>query len=466
MASRLLHIALLSFSAIFILSFLGVALLSMGNGMPLEWMEGQMMAQAQRAAGGQALYVAPSVGYVPLIYPPLYFYVVGFLSLFAGLHFWVGRLVSILAVVVCAGLLGAWAGKQDQKRSTALITVGLFFATYALSGRWFDLVRVDSLFMLLAFAGLYVLQECAGLRSAVVAGLLFAAAFFTKQTLLLMAGPALLAALWVAPKRGMVALGVFAVAAGAGVALWEHASGGWFGFYVLRLPAGHGLFDDYALRFGLMMAPTLILLVVAFTGLWVRARTQRRIALQQGAVLAGCILASGVSAVHMGAYLNVLMPMYAGLALASGWALSGVPVLRPVLAVQFALLLYNPVPLVPGTAVEKANGQFLEEVAQLQGKVFIPEYPFLPQEGAEYFGMGGYDILRAHLSGADAQAQAQLQQDLHAAFDQRRYSAVITGCIFNPSYLGDSYRFVRHMTETAFVAGSIAGCNDLYVLAP
>src|SRR5215475_2701148 len=41
----------------------------------LEQLEGNSLVEVRRILAGQALYPAPSVGYVPDGYPPLYFYV-------------------------------------------------------------------------------------------------------------------------------------------------------------------------------------------------------------------------------------------------------------------------------------------------------------------------------------------------------------------------------------------------------
>ena len=79
----------------------------------LEWMEGGMLLHASRVANGQAIYVPPSIDFIPFIYPPMYPWLVGGLSnLGLPLDYTLGRAVSIAGVALAGAVLAAAVRKE------------------------------------------------------------------------------------------------------------------------------------------------------------------------------------------------------------------------------------------------------------------------------------------------------------------------------------------------------------------
>ena len=81
--------------------YLYVALRQLGYPYELEWMEGGSVEIVGRVLHGQALYVAPSLHYVPYTYPPLYFWVSALVAKMTGLSFLPLRLVSFVSSLGC-----------------------------------------------------------------------------------------------------------------------------------------------------------------------------------------------------------------------------------------------------------------------------------------------------------------------------------------------------------------------------
>ena len=53
----------------------------------LEWMEGAGLVQVRHLLAGKTFYVPPSIDFIPLIYPPLYFYASAIITKLIGLGF-------------------------------------------------------------------------------------------------------------------------------------------------------------------------------------------------------------------------------------------------------------------------------------------------------------------------------------------------------------------------------------------
>ena len=62
-------------ASLYPLAYLVIALTRLSYPFELEWMEGGSVVHVQRILDGQALYVTPSLTFVPFIYSPFYFYV-------------------------------------------------------------------------------------------------------------------------------------------------------------------------------------------------------------------------------------------------------------------------------------------------------------------------------------------------------------------------------------------------------
>ncbi len=200
-AARAARLAAAAAGAVALAAYLYVALSRIGYPFALEWLEGNSLVEVRRILAGQQLYTPPGAGYVPDGYPPLYFAVAAAAARVLGPSYLALRLVSLVSSLTCFGLLAALVRRETGSVAAGTAAAGLFAATYFATGTWFDVARVDSLFLALSVAGLYAARRMRGPGGAVAAGVLLAAAVLTKQTGLA-EGIAVLAVLLAGPRRG------------------------------------------------------------------------------------------------------------------------------------------------------------------------------------------------------------------------------------------------------------------------
>jgi hypothetical protein len=82
-------------------SYLFIALSRLDYPFTVEWLEGNSLVEVHRILAGQPLYPAPSAGYVPDGYPPLYFAVSAAAARVLGLSYLPLRLVSVVSSLAC-----------------------------------------------------------------------------------------------------------------------------------------------------------------------------------------------------------------------------------------------------------------------------------------------------------------------------------------------------------------------------
>ena len=422
----------------------------------LEWLEGGMVLHAERLARGEPLYLAPSVDWTPFLYPPGFPAVVAVVTRLTGADaLLVGRLVSLLSTLGSAGVLAALVRRRGG--GPAALWAGLaFLGTYALSGFWFDLCRVDALAHLLFVAGAALLLGGeAGPRPTagrglldLVAGLLVAASLLTKQT-------GLAAAAALIPAIGMQARWralLFATGLAGGtiipVLLLQSATEGWFWTYVVTVPAAHPVPWSRAVAACGELARSLpvaavVLALIPFVPRSLVTRILPGTSTPSGrwrinpwllpglATLATCVWARA----HAGSYDNVFLGAhwFAILALAFLWgrcfalplaadlARAVRTLAAAALGLQALLCLYDPRPVTPARDAAERHEALRLLLSRAPGEIFFPDRPLLAARagtGHHAHGMALSDLRRAALAGAPA-------PDLEALWATRRFAAVV-----------------------------------------
>ena len=450
------------------LAFLYVAISTLNYPFNLEWMEGHTVDIVQRIREGKPIYAKPTLEYIPYIYTPYYFYVSAFVSLFTGVGFFPARLVSLLATLGSTAVLYHWIRRENGDKLTACVAAGLFLATYKISGRWFDVARIDSLNVFLMVAGMYVFYFRQNLGGALLAAFLFSAAFFTKQSTALALAPPLLAVLLIHTRHGFITIAVTAALCLIGCAYFEYVSDGWFSFYVYDVPAGHGSFRYMIKNFwtGDIYRPLKIALALALFAAVMLWRQGKRSWLWYMALMAGLIGSSYAARIHSFGHVNVLIPAHWALALMSGLALHhasrlthtaalAVPCL---LAVQFYVLYYDPSRQIPSEKSIEQGYRFLDEVAKIPGDILFSELQYIQTRVGKKpysIGMSGFDIFRSNLKEKNY-VKRELQKELADAIKNKRFSAVITGRFIRIFELKGNYRLERAIDyPQEYVTGAV-----------
>jgi hypothetical protein len=422
--------------------YLVIALDRLGYPFALELLESNSLVEVHRILAGQQLYAAPTVSYVPDGYPPLYFGICAAAASVLGQSYLPLRLVSLISSLACFAITARLVHRETGSAPAGMAAAGLLAATYFAADTWFDVARVDSLFLALSVAGLYAARWMRRPRGAIAAGLLLAAAFLTKQTGLA-EGVAVLGALACGPRRRLAVPAALAYAAviGASTLALGLASHGWYVYYVFEQMSQHALSAAAAGQFWTRyLLPTLGLAIGAVL------LGARRMSL---VLLAGCaaLVVEAFSAlVHTGGGVNDLLPAYLVVALLAGLAMGGRPdfllgswvewgkagryatTVAGVLVIAQMAVLAAGVHLnqaIPSGADRAAGLRLTAGLRTLGGTIAIPADPALalmaglPEVEDQ---LATVDVLRA----SDPAAQASFTRSVATAVATQRFTVIIT----------------------------------------
>lgn len=360
-------------------------------------MEGASLLQVMRLLYDQPLYTQPSLDYIPLIYPPVYFYVSALAAKLLGLGFTALRLVSALAFLGCLVLIFQSIHSVTQNLFSALVGVGFFAATYPLSGIWFDVARVDTLFVFFCLTAIWFSSRNS-VSDIVFSGLFWTLAVFTKQTALL---PLVCCYTYLlltdfqrnyirAAVTGLLGVTVFAVC------IWQW--GEWFYYFVFYLPIFHESQDqlsDILYSLSQLILPVLLAMLISTSPfvldrrLW-QSHEHRRYYGFMTCVMFGLSFAGRL---NLGGYTNVYLPAHAMLAVMLGlgldWWRTRLQTSAPQRAnlfksvvyifclVQFLSTSYDPRWVIPTKSYEESWSRMESVIAASDGTVLFPELNYL-----------------------------------------------------------------------------------------
>ncbi len=355
----------------------------------LDWFEGPMLEQTLRVLSGRPIYVAPSVAYVPLVYPPLFNYAAAAMSAVVGPGFAALRAVSALAAAATLLMLGAWVTRETGRRSAGFLAAATYAAGQHLAESWLDIGRSDSLFLSLVFAGAWIYRSRSpGKPAAIAAGAMWALAFLCKQSAPVVLGPLLV---WLAARegaRGWYAIVTFATLSATGALALDAASGGWFRYYTFVVPRKFSIDPALAVRFLIEMSPLLPAIALGIAGAWTQLRNGSRGVGFHLTFVLGLVLSSWQLRLYPGAGGNVLLTAVLGVALAAGLGFGWLAA-RPALSarsrwgiglamcVQLALLLHNPLSEMPRSQDRLAGEGLVSRLKQSAGPIYVSSHPYL-----------------------------------------------------------------------------------------
>ena len=428
-------------------SALVTAVLRVSYPFDIDFIEDGMLMQAWRVTNGLPIYVEPSGAFAPHVYMPLYTWLGGLLLAVTGPSLAPLRLLSLAATLVSAGLI-TWIGRRES--DTWLIAVAggaLYLAGYRIVGGWYDLARVDALFMALTLAGLAAVIYWR--RSAVgqlAAALLLALAYLTKQNGLYFGVIAAGYLLATEGRRGLVFTGAFAFLVAVPTALLNAASQGWFMTYVFGIALasptewqralyslGTEIFGDMGVLAALFVALAAILLV-----------RYRQFALREQPWLLfipAAILASVLGRASVGGARNQLMQAYALLCLtpallwrelsrrsANRWVR---PALELAVVAQLCLTLVSPVGrliepapaqrYLPTAAMREAGERFIAHLSATPGDVLVLLHPYYALKAGKEPAAQIQALWHARWRGREP-----LPADLVSRIENREYAEIIS----------------------------------------
>ncbi len=387
-------IFLVAAAVFYILLFCAVFLLRFGHPFELSWLEALVFEHVQRVRAGLPLFVEPTFGFVPLIYTPLYYYLCAALAPVSG-GLPALRAVSFGCTIGSMLLITLLVRRETNSIFSGVLATGLFAATYKLSGFWMDLARIDSMMLFFFLAGLYSARSSRK-GSSVLAGLLFGAAFLTKQSALFGIAPALVAVFWHRRSAGLTQAGTALAIAAVASLVWNISSHGWYRFYAFTLPSHHEIAPGLILHFAtdIFLLPICVALLF---GVWYFLAPPSKASVEAKWIYAlitlGAMSGGALSLAKWGGYLNAMLMPHALVSILFGLgfqsaleSLRSLPEsLRPrvkiltqlAALIQFVALIYNPMQAIPSAQEARTAWSLVSKVRDLPGEVFIPDQPYL-----------------------------------------------------------------------------------------
>ena len=432
-ASRWLSACIVALSALFLLLFLYAAYRRLRYPFEVEWIESGMAIAVMRLLHGQPLYTAPTLDYTPYLYAPLYFYVSAFVARFTSTSMMALRLVSVLSTLGSCGVIFAFVYTEGRRKLPAVAAAGLYVACYAIAAQFFDIGRVDAMFVFLLLLALLAQRR----GHVVLAAVCWALTLQTKQTVLPIA-VFILCAEWQRPRRMVAGLATFAGITAVTMAWINHATGGWYLYFLFKVAGSLlivwrqvALFLPHA-----VMAPFGVALVVIVASLLLRPPRLRSGSTSfylfvTVALVGGIWFVAG----HGGASANAFLPVYAWVAIVFGVALSRsleadasasllTTGLLAATVVQLLALLYNPGQYIPTAETLAARRGFVAQLQAIPGKVFLVDHSLdavlagrTPNAEGEAYGA----IVDLHRGTVSLNFDAEFK----AAYRNHAYTAVV-----------------------------------------
>ncbi len=422
----------------------------------LEWMEGGILLHIQRVMDGLPLYVQPSLDFTPYIYPPLYYYVCAGFAVVLGNSFFTARIVSLLATLGCFTLIYLIVYKRTRDITTSLAAVGLYACTYRLSGYWFEIARVDSLFLFFLLCGLYTFISNRSSVRNYLTPLFFTLAFLTKQTAIIGIGGIAIATFL--NRRGFerIRITLVSVALVILITVWmNQQTDGWFFYYVFQVPDNHLFISPVLIAFWtLFLTAAAVFCILPFV--YPIEKFNRHLIKKIPWELVALIFMGYVSKLHWGGYRNVLMPAYAALAISFGFGFHeffrsrirknwGYVLIAVCTLFQLSQLGYYHWQAIPSTASKRQGEQLLQTISQYRGPVFFPSQPwflFQTKHETQAQEMAIYDVISNDESN---RVNERIEKDFLNRVENRYYEAIITNdstFLLKPEHFYSYYQLV------------------------
>jgi hypothetical protein len=445
---KLVQACIVALAVLLPLLFLYAAVRRMRYPFEVEWIESGMLVSVLRIAHGQGLYVAPTLDFVPFLYAPLYLYISAAMERLTGGGYFALRLLSTVATLGGCATIYALVRCETERRLAALAGAALYAGCYAIAGGFFDIGRVDSLFVCLVLLALLAQRR----QHPVVAALVWVLAFQTKQTALPLAVLVLLAE-WPRPRRMAAALATLLGVAWLSVLLLDHATGGWYSFYLFHLSGALPIVGrQVALFLPVMVVQPLAIAWVVIAAALLLAPLRGRAAMLPALTSFALVGGTWFVEAHRGASANAMMPLYAWVAVLSGVAMArlldkaesaeGAPRLAlmvlAAVALQLLALVYNPGRFVPPAAAVTDTERFIRQLSTVPGDVYVLNHSYdAVLAGKQPHAEG--EALGAVLDGKSPTGEA-LRAELDRALADHRYTAVV---VDNLETTGAGWHFER-----------------------
>ncbi len=440
--SKFLQYGLLIGAEAYIIAYLYLVFFRIQYPFELEWMEGGSVDHVSRILSGQKLYVTPSLEFIPYVYTPLYFYLSAFVSTIVGVGLMPLRFVSFIASLGSFLFIFLIVKQETKNEYASILATCLFAATFQISGAWFDLARVDSLFLFFLLVAIYLIRFKTSPGFYFLAGVFISLSFLTKQTALIISLPIMFYCILVDLRRSYFFVGTVVAIIGGSTLLLNYIHDGWYNYYILDLPGQHPIIKRFLVEFWLVdiVLPLAIAFSISIFYLLDQLSDFKKDRLFYLLLAIGMLGGAWFSRLHSGGVENVLFPAYAIISILFGLGLNKAleyvqiaPAAKQelmrsyiylVCIIQFASLVYNPLSLILSQKDAEQGREFINKLAQIEGEILLPYHGYLPTlAGKRSFAqhMAIVDILRAD----EGPIKNKLINEIKQAIQEKRFSAII-----------------------------------------
>ncbi len=414
----------------------------------LEWMEGGVLHQVLRVVHHQPLYGDLSLDFIPALYMPLYYAFSAMSVAVFGEGFFALRFVSVVALAGIFFLSYVITLRITASRLFALLAVLFCAVMYRHSSFWFDLARVDTLWvmwLLLAWWCLLCWRDKPSLGGAFLCAFVSVLAFFTKQASFFLLPFVMVAILcWMGWRALWQYLLCSAVVGLPLLLVLVVGTGGKFWFYTLQMASTHGVTLFGWRRFAeivLWAVPSFLLMLVPF---FILIGKNARDRIGWYALVIGFIFTSGLSRAYAGAFFNVLMPMYICLAIVAASSLSlllarvevspsrtakvsagiGAVLLVAFLSLDLWRYRYNPATQIPTVRDTAAVKFVLDKLHTVDGPVCVTSHGYLTWMAGKSFCAHNTQVTDV-MTGSSPELAEKLRTDARNKILGGYYSVIV-----------------------------------------
>lgn len=438
-----LKISIVVTSLYYILVFIFISLSRISYPFELEMMEGAMLENTIRLIEGKEIYTKPTMDYIPFIYPPLFFYLSEISVKIFGESFFSLRILSFLSTILSFFLIFKLIIKETENWIFGLSAAGLFAGVYQITGFWFDLARVDSLFLMLILATIYIIRVTKKDTGLIYAAIIASLAYLTKQTTFIIIFPMLIYLIFKFKARSLFFIIPFVFAITLTTIILNKVTDGWYFFWIFELPSSHQWILKYIISFwsyDIFKHTALMFLVSIMWIIFLIKNSEKNDYIFFSMAMIGIILSSWLQRLHLGGFVNANIPAYALLTITF---LSGINyflknndlvselninkykiILFLIIFSQLLSLNYNPTKAIPTKEDRAAGENLINKIKEFKGEVYIPNHSYLNRyAGKKSFAswVGYLDLMISK-----SELKYELESEFEEKLKQKYFDAIIT----------------------------------------
>lgn len=382
------------------------------------------------------IYTKPTIDYVPMMYPPGFYLLGSFLIILFGEHLWSLRLISFVSSIISGILIFEIIRKITKSPFFSFLGAGIFFGAFKITGFWYDLARVDSLFIMLVLLSLYLIVSWENSLSIITSSFSLSFAFFTKQSGIFFITATIVWLFFFLRKRLPLFLLILIPMCLSITLILDHLSDGWYLYWVYKLPKYQPLLKDKLILFKSDMLKGLP--VICGMGIvWIFLFILKRDNIFNFKLLISLFLLSSFIVSLLGRGIeggveNAIIPFVAISSITTGIAVANFSkklrlAIYGIVIFQFVIFFYNPAANIPSKMDRICGDKFLKILSSINGDVFLPYHGFYLIKAHKKpcaYTMGLFDVLKDRDNGR------AIMDDWTALFKERLekkgYAAIIT----------------------------------------